>query len=167
MNTRKTRLTLSVLLAVFLIAGVVTMPVAAAGNSSATGGGTTDEGGLKSTFVFNAVQKKDGTVTGHLVYHFRLLDVTIKYDLHELCVVGNVATMSGVVTEVSGELPPFITWIFVGQDAVFQVQDNGEGAGADPDMFSDVFFYEGASCGTPPVEGFTLYLPVSGNIQVR
>jgi hypothetical protein len=77
--------------------------------------------------------------------------------------------MSGVVTEASGEALP--DYIYVGQDAVFQVQDNGEGAGADPDMVGDVYHYSGASCSNPPTGDdsvfFPPYLAVSGNIQVR
>ena len=98
---------------------------ASQGNPSATGGGTTEELGEKSTFVFNAVQHKDGTVTGHLVYQFRGADNTIKMDIDCLNIIGTQATMSGTVTKVTGDAPAFI---FEGQKAVFKAQDNGEGA---------------------------------------
>lgn len=51
---------------------------AAGGNQMANGGGTTVEGGEKSTFVFNAVKKSDGSVTGHLVYKIRVSNIGIK-----------------------------------------------------------------------------------------
>ncbi|MBK7793017.1 MAG: hypothetical protein IPJ62_11140 [Betaproteobacteria bacterium] len=126
-----------------LSAGVVPMATAA-GNSSATGGGTAEEAGATSTFVFNAVQRKNGNVTGHLVYHVRGWPVTIMMDLDCLIVDGNTAKMSGVVTQVSEEYPGFI---FVGQDAMFMVEDNGQGANSEPDLFSDLILETGASCG--------------------
>ena len=110
------------------VLSAVAMPLAnAAGNSSATGGGTAEEPGGLSTFVFNAVKKSDGTVTGHLVYHVRGFPppIIIWMDLDCLIVAGNVAKIGGVVTKVSEEIPVFI---FVGQEGVFQVVDNGQGA---------------------------------------
>ncbi|MBK9676358.1 MAG: hypothetical protein IPO82_14425 [Betaproteobacteria bacterium] len=152
--------------AAFALSATVVPMATAAGNSSATGGGTTEEAGATSTFVFNAVQRKNGDVTGHLVYHVRGWPVTIMMDLDCLIVEGNTAKMSGVVTQVSEEYPGLI---FVGQDATFMVEDNGQGANAGPDMFSDLFLEPGASCDDPRLgtDPFVPYLPVRGNIQVR
>src|SRR5262249_45381542 len=133
----------------------------AKGNPSATGGGTTIEGDKKSTFVFNAVQQKNGSVNGHLVYHFREASITIYMKLNCLKIVGNSAAMSGVVTKVTGTPP---NYIFVGQKAVFKVVDNGQGKAATPDLISDVILYGGANCmGFAP----NPYLPIQGNIQVN
>jgi hypothetical protein len=144
----------------------VEAPVAtAAGNSSATGGGTAEEAGGISTFVFNAVQHGNGAVTGHLVYHVRGIPLTIMMDLDCLNVAGNVATMSGVINQAS-EVPDDLSWyIFVGQGGVFQVMDNGQGANATPDLFGDLFLEPGASCTSSDVG--PAYVPVNGNIQVR
>lgn len=158
----KTVLSGAVVAAAFALSAAVVPVATAAGNLSATGGGTAEEAGELSTFVFNAVQHSNGAVTGHLVYHVRAFPITIMMAIDCLNVVGNVATMSGVVTKVSEEIPGFI---FVGQDAVFQVVDNGQGANAAPDLFSDLILEPGASCtaGTVP----SAYIPISGNIQVR
>ena len=156
----------SVLLALVLLV-VVTVPLFAvsgyaAGNPAASGGGTTVELGEKSTFTFNAVQKPTGTVTGHLVYQVRGLDIGFHMDIDCLDIVGNSATLSGVVTHItgSGTVPDFL---FVGQHGVFSVTDNGEGADAPPDLISDVLLDPAVSC-----EGGLLltYLPVDGNVQV-
>ena len=143
---------------------ITTTTAASPGNARATGGGTTEELGEKSTFVFNAVQQQYGSDNGHLVYQFRGGNIGIKMDLDCLAVStdGQSAIMSGTVRQVNGDnIPGFI---FVGARAEFQVRDNGEGAGAPPDLFSDLIFGPGASCapGAPPP-----YLPVSGNIQVQ
>jgi hypothetical protein len=95
------------------------------------------------------------------VYQFRFADVGIHMEIDCLNIIGNQATLSGTVTKVTGDAPPFI---FEGQKAVFKVQDNGEGSDAPPDLISDVFLFAGATCNVP----FPLpYLPVDGNIQVR
>ena len=133
---------------------------ASSGNPRATGGGTTEELGEKSTFTFNAIQHKDGTVNGHMVYQFRFADLGIHMEIDCLNIIGNQATLSGTVTQVTGDAPSFI---FVGQKAVFKVQDNGEGGDAPPDLISDVFLFASATCNVPfPAP----YLPIDGNIQV-
>lgn len=145
------------------VGSAVDVPAAiAAGNSSATGGGTTEEVGALSTFVFNAVKKSDGTVTGNLVYQVRGLQVTFMMTLDCLIVTGKTAKIGGVVTHVIGD---GLGFIFIGQEGVFQVVDNGQGAKADPDLFSDLLLAPGENCitGSSPIP----YIPVSGNIQVR
>jgi hypothetical protein len=165
------RLSKSIVVTAACVLSALAVPAAsAAGNSSATGGGTAEEGGARSTFVFNAVEKKDGSVEGHLVYQVRAFPVTIMMDLDCLVVEGNVATMSGVITKVSEEVPGFI---FVGQQGSFQVVDNGQGAHAAPDLYSDLFLGLGPHgepnlCTNYLANGNAgAYIPVSGNIQVR
>jgi len=138
------------------------------GNQSVTGGGTTEEGSELSTFTFNAVNRKaDGTITGHLIYHIRTGDISVKIDIDCLTVAGNRARMSGNCTKIwgPGEVP---WWITVGSRVSFIVEDNGQGNSASPDMISDLIFYIGIPpTGCANVDAFRTYLPMSGNIQIH
>jgi hypothetical protein len=161
MGRARAGLSLTTMVSVLLTIGVLyTTPVFAAGNPSATGGGTTVEGGEKSTFTFNAIQHKNGTVSGHLVYHFRAADFSFHMDIDCLRIIGNHAVIGGTVTKVTGPAPPYI---FEGAPAVFEVEDNGEGSAAPPDLISDVFF-EVPTC---QIFNAQPYLPIDGNIQVK
>ena len=146
----------------------ITLTTRAGGNQMANGGGTTVEGGEKSTFVFNAVKKSNGSVTGHLVYQIRVSNIGIKMDLDCVRFIGtNTAVLSGIVTEVSGDNIPF--YIQVGSKAYFEVVDKGQGNDAAPDLISDLFFPIGtgsanANCTNRRAR---TYLPISGNIQVK
>jgi hypothetical protein len=161
MRSMRRALWASVVLGVLVVLSVFATAALASENPRATGGGTTPELGETSTFTFNAVQRPNGTVGGHMVYHLRFADLTIHMQLDCLSIAGNTAKLSGVVTHVQGDPPPFI---FEGQDAVFTVVDNGEGGNVPPDLISDVFLFTGASCNDP----FTPdpYLPIQGDIQV-
>ena len=161
MTRASTRLSSSVLLAVLLALGLAgALPASAAGNPRATGGGTTEEGGEQSTFVFNAVQHKDGTVTGQLVYHLRTADLTIHLDVDCLAIVGNRATTGGETRKVAGNTAAY-PYVVVGAPAVFQVEDNGEGGDAPPDRISDLTYVQpGCQDGPPPD------LPIAGNIHL-
>ena len=151
---------LSAALAVLVAIPVFAASAGATGNPRATGGGTTVEVGERSTFTFNAVQTANG-VSGHLLYNVRAADLVIHMDLDCLEVTGDSAKLSGVVTHIQGDPPDFL---FVGQDGVFTVEDNGQGGQSPPDLISDLFLETGASCTAP----FTPdpYLPIDGNIQV-
>ena len=140
------------------------VPAYAMGNPHANGGGVTREGGEKSTFVFNAVENPDGSVTGHLVYQLRTHDFGFMMDIDCLQIsgIGNQAVLSGVVTHLIGEVPPEFSYIFVGAPATFGVRDNGEGEGDPADFISDVYFGFGDCNEFRPV----VYLPMRGNIQV-
>jgi hypothetical protein len=130
------------------------------GNAHVNGGGTAVEGGEKSTFVFNAVELPDGSVNGHLVYNYRAGDNEIHMDLTCLRIFGNKATLSGVVTSATGDLPSFIS---VGAAASFTVEDNGQGKG---DKFSNLIFGAGSftsSC----ADNWATYILVSGNISIK
>ena len=143
--------------------GISTAGTASAkANLRATGGGTTLELGEKSTLTFNAVRHNNGTVNRHLVYQFRGGDHGIHMSIDCLNISGNQAALSGTVTQVTGTPPPFV---FVGQKAVFKVEDNGQGAGAPPDLISDLFLFGTATC-TIAYPFLNLYLPIDGNIQV-
>lgn len=127
------------------------------GNPSAHGGGTAMELDEKSTFSFNAVDD-NGVVTGHLVYHVRGLDLSFEMDIDCMTITGNRATLGGVVTEVEGDAPWFLT---PGARGNFTVEDNGQGHGAQPDRFSDVIFP-----GTCAAQ-YPTYITIKGNINVN
>lgn len=129
-----------------------------AGTSSVNGGGSTAELGALSTFVFNAVTNSQGT-SGQLVYNVRGADIRIHMDIDCLNINGNRATMSGVLSSVSGtDIPAFI---FVGQRASFTVEDNGNGGNGD--KISDLLIFGAASCNN----NWNTYLFVQGNISIR
>ena len=155
------------LLAALLTAAVApALPAAAEPPPRAVGGGTVTEGGEKSTIAFAAVQRRDGTVAGRLVYRWRAGDASVRVRVDCLDVAGNRAVLGGRVEEVTGEVPPFIT---EGLAVVIQVEDNGEGAGAPPDRVSDLLFLVFNRTGdchtlgpeTPPRH------PLGGNVDVR
>ena len=163
LTLRKVRLWAPTLLGVLVVLAFM-VPAYAMGNPHANGGGTTIESGEKSTFVFNAVEQPDGSVTGHLVYQFRAFDFGFIMDIDCLQIsgTGNQAVLSGVVTHLIGEVPPEFSFIFVGAPATFGVRDSGEGQGDPADLFSDVGFGFGDCNEFRPV----VYLPMRGNIQV-
>ena len=88
---------------------------------SATGSGTIHFGSNRESISFNAVEHQDGTVTGHAVVHDISAGVTVHIDVNCLNVVGNVATISGIVTRST---EPALN----GFEGIFQVVDGGEGA---------------------------------------
>jgi hypothetical protein len=82
-----------------------------------------------------------------------------------LSVTGNVATMSGVVTDISPVVPPFFV---VGSHILFQAIDNGEGTKTAPDLISLTFFF--GTGVNPGCTGFGVFatIPVEhGNVQVH
>ncbi len=138
---------------------------------SATGAGhftpTTPPGSEYRTFSFNAKQHKDGSVTGQAQLHARRAsgDIVIHAELDCLRVIGNTATMSGVVKHSRGPdgiAPP------EGRPVTFSVMDNGEGADDPPDLISNFFLtppspFQGCNGATPP----TMNVVENGNVQVR
>ena len=131
------------------------------GFAAANGQGFLNEPGGLRTFSFNAVTKKDGSVTGQANLHSRRSDFTAKLDVNCLNIVGNTATVSGVVKNSSN--PDAI-----GLVALFRVTDNGEGQGNTSDQISGLYFDaadSGTNCYYPD---FLLQVPIEGgNIQVK
>ena len=137
-------------------AGAATAAVLA----SASGSGHILFGANNEFITFNATRQSDGTVTGTAVVHDVSAGVTAKIDVNCLNVVGNTATISGIVT--SSNEPTL-----VGFEGIFQVVDNGEGGNAPPDFMSLANFYAvgtGVDCSVP--SEFDL-VPVNGNFHVQ
>ena len=141
-------------------------PVPAAGNPHANGGGTVAELGEKSTFAFNAVQQLTGSVQGHLTYHVRALDVTFHMQNDCLKITGNRAVIAGTVTMVTGT-SPLVPFLVPGARGIFQVEDNGSGSNANPDLVSDVFVYPLGSTVDCTIVPPAPYLPIDGNVSVK
>ena len=117
-------------------------------------------------FTFNVRVYADGSATGHFDYT-QVRDggapLVVRGSLDCATIAGNRAWVGGVIEESSRAS-------LVGLDMWFQVQDNGEGADAPPDMSSTI----GAGgpgtgeqyCADAPVVLFPFFLG-AGNLQVR
>ena len=106
--------------------------------ASATGSGHFRVSGDLRTFTFNANKDDAGVTTGQTQGHNRNAGIKWHGTLTCLNVVGNVATMSGVVTDITPGLgDPFL----VGNFIQFQVIDMGEGNNAPPDLISLTLFF--------------------------
>jgi len=117
-------------------------------------------------FSFHANTDKNGIVTGSFESKWGVngrIHGTI--DCLSILPDGKTAIMSGTLTHVVGDT--YIGYGFaVGDDAWFKVQDNGEGAKAAKDSFSDVF----SSIDLEPCTtdyGVDLFPILNGNIQVK
>jgi hypothetical protein len=112
----------------------------------------------KQTFSFHVQQMPDGTYEGTFQVKSRGQEITAHGVLDCLRIVGNTAHVSGVITKSDGL--GGLTYV------LFTVVDNGEGANAPPDLWSDVFIFGApVSCNVaalPPVN------PVDeGDFQVK
>jgi hypothetical protein len=134
--------------------------------ASATGSGHFHVSGSLRTFTFNANTDSSGVTTGQTQADNRSAGIKWHGTLNCLNVVGNVATMAGVITDITPGLgDPFL----VGNFIVFQVIDNGEGSNAPADLISLTFFFPAGSP-NPGCTGFGVFatIPVEhGNVQVH
>ena len=134
--------------------------------ASATGSGHFHVSGDLRTFTFNANTDSSGVTTGQTQGFTRNAGVKWHGTLNCLNVVGNVATMSGVVTDITPGLgDPFL----VGNFIVFQVIDDGQGQNAPPDLISLTFFFPAGSP-NPGCTGFGIFatIPIElGNVTVH
>ena len=139
----------------------VRFPSVRSGNGpSANGQGFfTGSGGGLRTFSFNAVTKNDGSVTGQANLHNRDEGNIYKVQINCLQVIGNRASVSGVIK--SSTVPGL-----EGQNAVFVVIDNGEGFGNFPDQISRLLITdEEVDCRTEIP--FRMFNIEGGNVQVK
>lgn len=162
MKRKQTFISLLIVLSIAALTYVAA--VTAAGNRpSANGQGSLRINDELRTFSFHASTDKDGNVTGSAEVHNRELDIRSHIEINCLEVSGNIATMSGVVTNSSD---PNVE----GSPSVFRVRDNGEGAKAAPDQISLVSFNPNPNA--PPIDchasfNFALQNIEGGNIQVK
>jgi len=134
--------------------------------ASATGSGHIQVSDTLRTFTFNANTDSSGVTKGQTQGENRSAGIKWHGSITCLNVVGNVATMSGVLTDVTAGLgDPFL----VGNFIQFQVIDMGEGQNAPPDLISLTLFFP---TGTPDpgctVPQITATIPIlHGNVQVH
>jgi len=130
MNRKTYQLSLILLVAVVMLASLLTSPAAAGGNPSAAGHGNLISVGELRTFSFTAVQHADGTVTGEGEVFNRGLGVFAHWKIDCLKFEGgNRAIATGTITQSSD--PTLVGRIFV-----FGVEDNGEGDNAPTDKIT-------------------------------
>ncbi len=131
---------------------------------SATGGGNIRVGDALRTFGFSTVQRSDGSATGQMQIQARQFGNTIHIEVNCLNVIGNVALISGTITQHTDPAE-------VGATAGLAVEDNGEGTNAPADRTTFLF---GFPPGTPacllfgPADAAPFLMPIEGgNIMVR
>ena len=130
---------------------------------SARGSGTIAFGPNREHISFSAVQRADRTAaSGNAEVQDISAGVTVHIEVDCLNVIGNFATISGIVTRSSDP-----TRVPEGFEGIFQVVDNGEGNNSPPDLMSQANFFAvdiGADCHAP---GEFDVVPVEhGNVQV-
>jgi hypothetical protein len=128
---------------------------------SAKGSGLIQFGPNREEISFKAETRNGGTVAeGRADVRDISAGVEVRLDVNCLNVLGNTATVSGIVTRSSDE-----TRVPVGFEGIFQVVDNGDKA---PDFMSLANFFEvgvGTDCNAPGE--FDLVPLQKGNIRVR
>jgi hypothetical protein len=127
---------------------------------SAQGSGHIQFGTNSEFITFSAVQRADGTASGNATVHDVSAGVTARIDVNCLNVVGNTATISGIVTRSND---PTLEG-FVG---IFQVVDGGDGKGSVDFMSLANFFAVGTGNDCTIPGEFDLAPVDQGNIQVQ
>jgi len=118
------------------------------------------------TFTFTAHTDSLGVTSGQTQGNNRSDGISWHGNITCLNVSGNVATMSGVLTDVSPASAPFYE---PGNYILFQVVDNGHGGSGAPDDISLTYFY---STGSPNPgctgQGLFATIPIlHGNVTVH
>lgn len=158
------------------LAGGPALSLAGGPVASASGGGhwflvLPDEFGLppiEQVLGFNAQKFADGSVHGRITYQQSFLDFHLRFEAVVTCMNvydGNRVKYGGLIT--SSNDPDFPAGGFIW----FQGIDNGEGAGAAPDLstgsgFGDESGNE-AFCASPAPPNPTFIAEIDGDIQVR
>ena len=121
--------------------------------------------GYFQNFSFQARENQDGSITGTMEFNCRQpWSGRVHGTIDCMTIVGNQATMSGVVThsDIPGYQPGRLFW--------FRVVDNGEGNNSPADQFSDVWgLPEGISipCTESLPINFDMFDIEHGNVQVK
>ncbi len=124
-----------------------------------------------TTFSFTAVAHRDGAVSGQYQYNFRANGFAVHGPVSCVTVSGNQAWVGGIVDRVVTDNPAFEA--LLGLEMWWRSIDNGEGAGAAPDVTTGLGF--GFAGSTITAESWCRDQPLSlvarevekGNIQVR
>ena len=157
------RLPFVALVVVVLLATV--MPAAVAGEAGPSAQGNAiflTEAGDKITNAYNVRMFPDGSVRGQFETH-RAGFYRLHAELDCLRIVGNAAFMSGVITHTDVPDEPHRQ---VGDPVMLWVEDNGEGATADPDRVSFLMLGDWGGCEEDPF--IMIVRPVvAGNVQVK
>jgi hypothetical protein len=143
--------------------GIMGLPLVwASGNPSASGHvNLTINGGLQ-TYSFNAIQNRNGSVSGHLTVDSRGQNSVFHGDVNCLIINGNEAFISGIITNVTPNSDPS-AFALLGQLFVLRLVDNGEGSPNPVDLVSDVIIGVDCSFGS-----LLTLLPIeAGNINVN
>lgn len=132
----------------------------------ATGSGDITRGGAWRTFSFTAHTDAAGASSGQSQLDSRSLGLRVHLSVTCLSVQGNVAIVSGAVSDSNMD-----GLVAVGNSFIFAVMDNGEGANAPPDQISLITFttpHTFDDC-TPFVwADFSPTIPIeAGNVQVH
>jgi hypothetical protein len=151
--------------------GETTRISARAAGPSANGQGTLIAGYLGDKpqhFSFHANTSPNGNVTGSFESTALGLDSRVhgRIDCLNILPDGKTAIMSGVVTVVTGDIYLIDFGFNVGDQAWFKVEDNGEGANATEDRFSDVYVFDELPPCTSDFDVELLEI-ANGNIQVK
>lgn len=124
---------------IVLVLSLLTITVASASaprhHVSVSGKWVGDDGSIE-TWGLHVQLDKDGVAKGQGEIHIwgnpDLGDLLLHFDANCLAVEGNTAWMGLVLTKISNPIFP------LGTDFTLQVQDNGEGVNAEPDLQSSV-----------------------------
>jgi hypothetical protein len=127
---------------------------------SAHGSGHIQFGNNREFITFSAVQHSDGTVTGTATVHDISAGVTAQIDVDCVNVIGNTATISGIVTRSTDPA-------LQGFEGIFQVVDGGEGADSVDFMSLANFFAVGTGNDCRVPGEFDLVPVEQGNVQVQ
>lgn len=139
-------------------------PTAQAGDgvvASATGSGHFLIGEDLRTFSFTARTTARGVTSGEGQVNNRSQGVMSHLKIDCLAVSGNIATVTGYISQSSNP-------DFVGQYMIFRVIDNGEGGkAASPDLISLVFFRTSAPYDCTLNWSLAMNPIAKGNVQVH
>lgn len=126
------------------------------------------------TFAFHANTDNNGNVTGSWESNWQSQNPELGGKFHgtidclNILADGKTAIMSGIVTHVTGNCCPYFDFYpEVGGIVWFEVQDNGEGAKAPKDRFSDWGYFGEFLTNCNEELGFFLWPIDNGNIQVK
>jgi hypothetical protein len=149
---------------------MLAMSLAVLVGSSATASAQMVSGGginlFGDTFGFNAKVMPDGSTRGQaqFILRFDLLPtLRLHVDIDCLCVSGNRASMSGIVTDSNDPEA-------IGEQLLFAVIDNGQGRNSPPDGTLGPFFvpsFDNCKLAGVPPDGAFVFNIASGNIKVK